>query len=54
MSIDSFGEIHSSMPIEKINDFLDRTVPDKKLEERDDYEEIKKGTGRKKSKGKKK
>jgi hypothetical protein len=54
MSIDSFGEIHSSMPIEKINEFLDRTVPDKKLEERDDYEEIKKGTGRKKSKGKKK
>jgi hypothetical protein len=54
MSIDSFGEIHSSMPIEKINEFLDRSVPDKKLEERDDYAEIRKGAGGKRSKGKKK
>ncbi len=50
MSIDTFGEIHSSMPIEKINEFLDRTVEDKKLQERADYEEIKKGAPRKKKK----
>ena len=41
MSIDSFGEIHSSLNIEKINEFLDKNVDDKKLAERDDYEEKK-------------
>lgn len=50
MSIDTFGEIHSSMPIEKINEFLDRTVEDKKLQERDDYDQIKKGSSRRKKK----
>jgi hypothetical protein len=41
MSIDSFGEIHSSLRIEKLNEFLDKNVDDKKLAERDDYEAIK-------------
>lgn len=48
MSIDSFGEIHSSMQIEKLNEFLDKNVDDKKLADRDDYEEIKKTPPKKK------
>jgi hypothetical protein len=48
MSIDSFGEIHSSLRIEKLNEFLDKNVDDKKLAERDDYEEIKKVKKKKK------
>ncbi len=47
ISIDSFGEIKSSMNIEKINKFLNENVDDKKLAERDDHEEIK---GKKKKK----
>jgi hypothetical protein len=39
------------MDIEKINAFLDKNVDDKKLAERDDYEDLKKG---KKKKGKQK
>lgn len=50
MSVDQFGEIRSNMNIEKINAFLDRNVDDKKLAERDDYEEMKKGKGKKKKK----
>jgi len=34
ISIDSFGEIHSSMSIEKINEFLNKNVEDKKLKDR--------------------
>lgn len=34
VSIDSFGEIHSSLSIEKINEFLDKNVEDKKLKDR--------------------
>jgi len=43
VSINQFGELKSNMDIEKINEFLDKNVDDKKLEEREDYEEIKKG-----------
>ncbi len=43
ITIDQFGEIRSSMNIEKLNEFLDKNVEDKKLAERDDYEEVKKG-----------
>lgn len=50
VSIDQFGEIKSNMNIEKINEFLDKNVDDKKLAERDDYEELKKGKGKKKKK----
>jgi hypothetical protein len=42
ISIDQFGEIRSNMNIEKINEFLNENVDDKKLAEREDYEDIKK------------
>ena len=47
VSIDSFGEIKSNMDIEKINQFLNQNVDDKKLAERDDYDEMKKGKKKK-------
>jgi hypothetical protein len=50
ISINQFGELNSNLPIEKLNEFLDKNVDDKKLAERDDYEELKKG----KKKGKRK
>ncbi len=42
ISVDQFGEIKSNTNIEKINEFLNEKVEDKKLQERPDYEEIKK------------
>jgi hypothetical protein len=48
VSIDQFGELKSNMPIEKLNDFLNENVDDKKLAERDDYEEMKKPRKKKK------
>lgn len=42
VSIDSFGELKSNLPIEKLNEFLNENVDDKKLAERQDYEELKK------------
>lgn len=36
MEINSFGEISSSLPIDKINEFLNKNVEDKKLKDRDD------------------
>ncbi len=53
VSIDSFGEIRSNMNIEKINEFLNKNVDDKKLLAREDYEEMKK-KGKSKGKTKKK
>lgn len=47
VSIDSFGEIRSNMDIEKINEFLNKNVDDKKLAEREDYDDMKKGKRRK-------
>jgi hypothetical protein len=47
VSIDTFGEIKSNMDIEKINQFLNQNVDDKKLAERDDYDDMKKGKRRK-------
>lgn len=41
ISIDTFGEIKSNTNIEKINEFLNQNVDDKKLAERDDYKELK-------------
>ncbi|QOI96553.1 MAG: hypothetical protein HRU69_03195 [Flammeovirgaceae bacterium] len=49
LSVDQFGELKSNMDIEKLNAFLDKNVEDKKLAERDDYEELKKGKKNKKS-----
>lgn len=48
ISIDSFGEIKSNMNIEKINEFLNENVDDKKLAERDDYDDLKEGKKKKK------
>ncbi|HEY8936175.1 MAG TPA: hypothetical protein VIM65_13175 [Cyclobacteriaceae bacterium] len=48
VTIDQFGEIRSNMNIEKINQFLDKNVDDKKLAERDDYDDLKKGKKKKK------
>ncbi|MFN3801350.1 hypothetical protein [Belliella pelovolcani] len=43
MNIDSFGEISSSFPIDKLNEFLNKNVEDKKLKDREDIDDIKKG-----------
>mgnify|MGYP005831249975 CR=1 FL=1 len=51
ISIDQFGEIRSNMNIEKINEFLNENVDDKKLAEREDYDDMKQPK-RKKGKGK--
>jgi hypothetical protein len=48
VSINQFGELSSNMNIEKINEFLNKNVDDKKLAERDDYDEVKKGKKKKK------
>lgn len=48
ISIDQFGEIKSNMNIENINEFLNKNVDDKKLAERSDYEDLKKGKKKKK------
>lgn len=42
MNINTFGEISSSFSIDKINEFLNKNVDDKKLRDREDIEEGKK------------
>ncbi len=42
VSIDQFGELKTSMNIEKINKFLDANVDDKKLLEKEEKERMKK------------
>jgi hypothetical protein len=42
VSIDSFGELKSNLPIEKLNKFLDENVDDKKLSEREEKKKPKK------------
>lgn len=42
VSIDTFGGIRSNMNIEKINEFLNENVDDKKLLEREEKERLKK------------
>ncbi|MDX1629801.1 MAG: hypothetical protein R3345_13935 [Fulvivirga sp.] len=49
ISIDSFGEISTNYNIDKINEFLNKNVEDKKLVDRKDYEELKKGKKESKS-----
>jgi len=39
MEINSFGEISSSLSIDKINEFLNKNVEDKKLKDRDDLQD---------------
>jgi hypothetical protein len=41
ITIDQFGEIKSNLDIEKINKFLNKNVEDKKLQEREDYDDMK-------------
>lgn len=41
VNIDSFGEIQNSLSIDKINDFLNKNVDDKKLRDREDLDEAK-------------
>jgi hypothetical protein len=50
VSVNQFGELQSSMPIEKLNEFLNENVDDKKLAERTDYDDLKKGQGKSKKK----
>ncbi len=38
IKINEFGEIITNFPIEKINEFLDKNVEDKKLKEKDETE----------------
>lgn len=38
VSINQFGELQSNMNIEKINEFLNKNVEDKKLEDREDLD----------------
>ncbi len=47
VSIDTFGELKSNLPIEKLNSFLNENVDDKKLAERDDYGAMKKSKKKK-------
>jgi hypothetical protein len=39
MEINSFGEISSNLPIEAINDFLNKNVEDKKLKDREELDQ---------------
>lgn len=48
VSVNQFGELSSNMNIEKINEFLNKNVDDKKLAERNEYGEGKKGRKKKK------
>jgi hypothetical protein len=50
VSVNQFGELQSSMPIEKLNEFLNENVDDKKLAERTDYDDLKKGQAKSKKK----
>lgn len=40
IQIDRFGEIKTSFDIDKLNDFLNKEVEDKKLKDRDDLDFI--------------
>ena len=40
VEINEFGEIVSNTSPEKLNEFLNKNVPDKKFKERDDEDEI--------------
>lgn len=48
VSINQFGELNSNMNIEKINEFLNKNVDDKKLLDRDESGEALKGKKKRK------
>ncbi|MEO9965186.1 MAG: hypothetical protein ABJF11_05335 [Reichenbachiella sp.] len=39
VNINSFGEIKSTMKIDELNQFLNKNVEDKKLKDREDFED---------------
>lgn len=41
VNINSFGEIKSTLKIDKLNEFLNKNVEDKKLKDREDLDDIK-------------
>lgn len=41
VNINSFGEIKSSLKIDKLNEFLNKNVEDKKLKDREDLDDKK-------------
>jgi hypothetical protein len=41
MKINEFGQIITNTPIEKLNNFLNKNVEDKKLKDRDDLDGVK-------------
>lgn len=43
IKIDSFGELQTNYSIDKINEFLNKNVEDKKLVDREDYDDLKSG-----------
>lgn len=43
IQVNSFGEIITNYDLDKINEFLNRNVDDKKLRDREDLETLKKG-----------
>lgn len=40
IEINEFGEIRSSMNVDKLNEFLNRNVEDKKLKDREDLKDM--------------
>ncbi len=42
IKIDSFGEIKTTFEIDKLNQFLNENVEDKKLKDRDDIDKLRK------------
>ncbi len=54
IEIDTFGEIKTNFDIDKINEFLNRTVDDKKLRDRKDLPGTKKSPPDKEDSNKKK
>ena len=46
ITINEFGEIRSNMKVEKINEFLNRNVEDKKLIEKEEVDRKKKKKGK--------
>ncbi|MEZ4886875.1 MAG: hypothetical protein R3E32_19255 [Chitinophagales bacterium] len=43
INVNEFGEIKTNLDIDAINEFLDKHVDDKKLKDREDTEELRKG-----------
>ncbi|MFK7908781.1 MAG: hypothetical protein AB8B69_26870 [Chitinophagales bacterium] len=44
INVNEFGEIKTNLDIDAINEFLDEHVEDKKLKDREDIDELRKGS----------